>query len=162
MPDHPAAIPNAALKPLAPLIGEWSTTGTHPLVPNVTLHGISTFKWLEGGAFLIWHSSIDYESFPAGIAIFGSDDLGGRCDGTEYYMLWFDERGTSRKYNVSIEGEGEGGGLMVKWWRDAPEFSQRNVWILNEDGDRIEGKGEMSRKGGEWEGDLSLDFRRVK
>lgn len=40
---------NPALEPLAPLVGEWWTTGMHPLVPAVTFHGRTSFAWHEGG-----------------------------------------------------------------------------------------------------------------
>lgn len=71
---HKAAIPNPLLQPFAVLVGEWKTVGEHPLVPNTMLHGHSSFKWIEGGAFLTWYSEINKAGFPAGIAIFGSDD----------------------------------------------------------------------------------------
>jgi hypothetical protein len=54
---HKAAIPNPALKPFNALVGEWKTVGTHPGLPDTTLHGHTSFAWLEGGAFLIMHSS---------------------------------------------------------------------------------------------------------
>jgi hypothetical protein len=72
-----AAIPNPALQPFSVLVGEWTTSGTHPLVPNSTLQGYSLFKWVEGGAFLAWYSEIKKDGFPTGIAIFGSDDATG-------------------------------------------------------------------------------------
>src|ERR1700704_3163674 len=65
---HEAAIPNLALKPFDILIGEWKTIGTHPYLPNTTLHGHTSFKWIEGGAFLIMHSEIDEEGvFPVAL-----------------------------------------------------------------------------------------------
>jgi hypothetical protein len=82
--SHEAAIPNPALNPLKKLIGEWKTVGTHPLLPGTILHGHSSFNWIEGGAFLIWHSKIDKEGFPSEIAIFGSDDSTG-----EYFNALF-------------------------------------------------------------------------
>src|SRR5439155_25301541 len=63
-----AAIPNPALQKFALLVGEWTTSGTHPLVPNTTLHGYASFKWIEGGAVLMGFSEIDKEGFPTGIA----------------------------------------------------------------------------------------------
>src|SRR5687767_7275818 len=80
---HEAAIPNPALKPLSVLIGEWTTVGTHGLVPDTTFHGRTSFEWLEGGAFLMMRSEIDEPGIPSGIAIFGSDD-----DLGEYFMLY--------------------------------------------------------------------------
>jgi hypothetical protein len=90
---HKAAIPNPALKPFNALVGEWKTVGTHPGLPDTTLHGHTSFAWLEGGAFLIMHSEIDEPEIPSGIAIIGSDDAT-----DEFFMLYFDERGVSRKY----------------------------------------------------------------
>jgi hypothetical protein len=146
-----AAIPNPALQPFAVLIGEWTTTGTHPLVPNTILHGHSSFKWIEGGAFLMWYSKIDKEGFPTGIAIFGSDDATGA-----YFMMYFDERKVSRKYEVSFQ---EG---VLKWWRNVPGFSQRYTWTITDNGNTIIGKGELSKEEGIWEKDLDLIFTRIK
>ena len=75
---HEASIPNPARHPLSVLIGEWTTVGTHQLVPGTTFHGHTSFEWLEGGAFLMMHSEIDEPGIPSGIAIFGSDDALGR------------------------------------------------------------------------------------
>lgn len=148
---HEASIPNPALKPLSFLVGEWTTVGTHGLVPGTTYHGRTSFEWLEGGAFLIMHSEIDEPDIPSGIAIFGSDnDLG------EYFMLYFDERGVSRRQDVSLRDN------VVKWWRNAPGFSQRNTLTIADDGMTIIGKGELSRDGISWEKDLDLTYTRVK
>lgn len=148
-----ANIPNRALQPFARLIGEWKATGTHPLIPDTTIRGHASFEWTEGGAFLVWRSRMEHKDFPAGIAIFGSDDATGA-----YYMLYFDERNVSRKYDVSIEGD------VLKWWRDAPNFSQRYTWTFvnnQADGDSIVGKGELCQDGTTWERDLDLTFTRT-
>ncbi len=149
--NNKAAIPNPALYPFAVLIGKWATVGTHPLVPNNTLQGHSSFKWIEGGAFMRWNSEIDHKDFPTGIAIFGGDDATG-----EYFMLYFDERKVSRKYEVSFQDN------VLKWWRNAPGFSQRYTWAIAENGHTIIGKGELSRDGKTWEQDLELTYTRVK
>ena len=148
---HKASIPNPALKPLSFLIGEWTTVGTHGLAPGTTYHGRSSFAWLEGGAFLIMHSEIDEPDIPSGIAIFGSDD-----DQGEYFMLYFDERGVSRRHDVSLQDN------VLQWWRTAPGFSQRNTLTIEDDGQTIIGKGEVSKDGASWEKDLDLTYTRVK
>ena len=148
---HKAAIPNPALQQFAVLVGEWTTVGTHPKVPDTILHGHSSFKWIEGGAFLMWFSEIDKEGFPTGIAIFGSDDSTG-----EYFMMYFDERKVSRKYEVSFHDN------ILKWWRNAPGFSQRYTWEIGNDGQTIISKGELSKDSTTWEKDLELTFTRVK
>jgi hypothetical protein len=68
-------------------------------------------------------------------------------------MLHFDERGTSRKYDVSIMEN------QLKWWRDDAEFSQRFTMDITKD--KLVTTGEMSRNGGEWEQDLSLTYTRA-
>src|SRR4051794_31149920 len=88
-----ASGPNPALEPFGVLIGNWNTSGTHGLDPDTILHGHASFEWLENGAFLLMRSEIDDPRFPSTIAVFGSDDAEGEC-----YMLTFDERGVSRKY----------------------------------------------------------------
>lgn len=147
---HEAAIPNLSLKPFDILIGEWKTIGTHPYLPNIILHGHTSFKWIEGGAFLIMHSEIDEEGVPSGIAVFGSDDAA-----KEYFMLYFDERNVSRKYEVSFRDN------ILKWWRNAPDFSQRYSWTINNNGQTIIGKGELSKDNSTWEKDLEQTFTRV-
>jgi hypothetical protein len=146
-----ASIPNPALEPLSVLVGEWNTIGTHHMVPGTTFHGRTTFDWLEGGAFLIMHSEIDEPEIPSGIAIFGSDDAT-----KEFFMLYFDERGVSRKYNVSFKEN------TIMWWRTTHEFSQRMTCKVSDDRDTIVSQGVMSKDGSDWEGDLELTYTRVK
>lgn len=92
-------------------------------------------------------SEIDHPKFPDGIEIFGSDQAG------TFYMLHFDERGVSRKFDVSINKN------QIKWCRDDPKFSQRVTVTIEKD--RLVGKGEMCRDGGAWEADLSLTYKKA-
>jgi hypothetical protein len=86
-----ALIPNPALAPLAFLIGEWRTTGTHPMLPGAELVGMTSFAWAEGGAFLVMRSQVDEPRFPDGVAYVGSDDSAGTLE-----MIYMDERQVSR------------------------------------------------------------------
>jgi hypothetical protein len=142
-----ASIPNPALAPLSALVGEWDTVGTHPMVPGKVFHGHSSFAWFEGGAFLVMRSQIDEPEIPSGISVFGSDD-------DTLYMLYFDERGVSRKYDVSFSDN------TLQWWRNAPDFSQRFRGRIIHDGRTIVGEGELCRDGHTWEGDLQLTYTR--
>jgi hypothetical protein len=146
-----ASISNPALQPFSVLIGNWNTTGTHGLVPDTILQGRTSFEWLEGGAFLLMRSEIDDPRFPKGIAIIGSDDSEG-----EYYMLTFDERGVSRKYDVALHDN------IWKWWRNAPGFYQRYEGSIVDSGNMIISKGELSKDGLSWEKDLDLTYKRVE
>jgi Protein of unknown function (DUF1579) len=142
---------NPALRALEAVVGSWDTVGTHPYLPGKTLHGRATFEWIEGGAFLLMRSEINEPGIPSGIAIFGSDNATG-----EFYMLYFDERGVSRKFDISIERN------VVRWQRNSPDFSQRIVLIVADDGKTIVSKGEMSENGGAWEPDLELTYSRIE
>jgi hypothetical protein len=148
--DNEAARPNPALKALSILVGMWKTTGTHPLVPGKVFHGNTSFEWIEGGAFLMMQSQIDEPEIPSGIAIFGTDDSTGECS-----MLYFDERGVSRRYETSLSGN------VWRWWRNDPAFSQRFAGTISADGRTIESSGELSRDGKPWEKDLALTYTRV-
>src|SRR3954453_22000079 len=110
---------NGALEPLAPLIGQWRTTGTHPFIPGATFHGRTSFTWHEGGAFLLMRSEIDEPEIPSAVAVIGSDDAAGTIP-----MIYFDERDVSRRYVVEV-GEGE-----VSWHRDEAGFAQRMVLTI--------------------------------
>ena|SRR5438093_6500818 len=144
-------IPNHALEPFTILIGEWTTLGSHPMLPGMTFHGRTSFDWFEGGAFLIMRSEIDEPEIPNGIAIFGSDDAQ-----ETHHMLYFDDRGVSRLYEVSLRDD------IFKWWRDAPGFAQRFDIRIVEDGTTMIGEGEFCRDGSLWEKDLALRYTRVR
>src|SRR3978361_529022 len=141
--------PNPVLEPLAPLVGEWRTTGTHPLVPGTTFHGRTSFSWHEGGAFLLLGAGIDETEIPSGVAVIGSDDAAGT-----FTMIYFDERDISRRYRLevtdgAVRGHGAGAG-----------FPQGMVLPSAADGSRLEAQGTMSRDGGPWEDDLQLTYER--
>jgi hypothetical protein len=106
--------------------------------------------WLEGGAFIIMRTEMDDRVIPAGIAIFGSDDAE-----KSHFMIYFDERGVSRKYDVTIQGN------TWTWSRNAPGFSQRYSVDIVDNGEKMIGKGEMSKDGVTWEGDLDLIYVRI-
>jgi hypothetical protein len=148
---NPSAKPNPALKALDILIGEWNTTGSHPYFPGTTFHGKTSFKRIEGGAFIMMSSHTDENEIPDGMAIIGSDD-----STEEFFMLYFDERNVSRKYDLSATGK------TITWWRNAADFKQKNTLIISADGNSIEGKGQMCREGKEWEDDLSLNYTRIQ
>ena len=143
-----AQIPNQSLGQLEFLIGEWQTTGSHPMVPGKELHGRTSLAWHQGGAFLIMRSQVDEPKFPDGVAIIGSDDAAGT-----FAMIYFDERGTSRIMDVLVN---EG---TVTWRHDDATFAQ--CLTITADSDRLVSRGRMSRDGGPWEDDLSQTFIRI-
>jgi hypothetical protein len=142
--------PNPALARFSALIGMWNTIGTHPMIPNTVLHGRTSFEWIEGGAFLMMRSEIDEPGIPSGVAIIGSDDKTG-----EFSMLYFDERGVTRRYETDMTD------LVWTWSRMTPDFSLRFVCTFTADIRTMVGKGTMSKDGGKWEGDLELTCTRA-
>jgi hypothetical protein len=148
--DNEAAKPNPLLQPFSILVGTWNTVGTHPLVPGKTFHGRTSFSWIASGAFLLMESRIDEPEIPSGIAIFGTDDTTSECS-----MLYFDERGVSRRYETRIHSN------EWQWWRNAPDFSQRFVGTIAADRHTIVSRGEFSRNGAPWEPDLALTYTRA-
>ena len=141
---------NTALGPLERAVGTWTVTGTHPLMPGRSLPGNVTFERIEGGAFLRMHSKMDDPEFPEGVAIFGTDGDDGTCT-----MIYFDERGVARRYDVELRADG------FTWSRDAPKFAQRFRVTIAGDGLTMESEGKMKKEGGSWEPDLSLSYVRV-
>jgi hypothetical protein len=144
--------PNKALQVFKPLIGVWDTVGTHGMIPDTTLHGRTTFEWHESGGFIRTTSNIQEDvGIPTGVAIIGSDDELGT-----YVMSYYDERGVSRTYNVSLQDN------VMKWWRDAPSFSQRYSLTISDDQQTMVGKGELSKDGSTWQKDLDLTYTKVE
>ena len=143
--------PNPRLQALAIVVGEWTTLGSHPLLPGKTLHGRASCSWIEDGAFMLLRTHTDEPDIPDGVAILGTDD--GTPDAG--VLLYYDVRNVSREYRWTIAG------TVWTWSRDEPSFSQRQVLTIAEDGQSIEAHGQMSRNGGPWEPDLRLTFQRV-
>lgn len=140
---------NPKLAPLSAFVGTWNTVGGHPLLPGVPVQGRTRFSWIEGGAFLCMNSEMDDPRIPNGVGIFGTDDASGEC-----FLLYFDERGVSRKYDVQLRDDG------MTWSRNDPAFSQRMELTVSADGNVISSRGAFSRDGGAWQGDLELTYRR--
>jgi hypothetical protein len=92
-------------------------------------------------------SEVDHPLFPSGMAIIGSDDVAG-----SFAMIYFDERGTSRLFEVKV-GEGE-----ISWRRETPSFSQSLT--IRVEGDGLASTGRMSEDGGDWKDDFSQVFTR--
>ncbi len=96
-------------------------------------------------------SEVEAAGFPSGIAIFGSDDAT-----EEVCMLYFDERGVSRRYAATLRDN------VWKLWRDAPGFAQRFTGTITDNGDAIQGIWELSEDGAPWKRDMELKYTRVK
>jgi hypothetical protein len=141
--------PTRSLKQFEVLVGQWTMVGTHPYLPSA-VQGHSSFEWLREGALLAWH--FDWErgqGIPSAFSIIGHDDAVEACS-----MLYTDERGVARIYQMSLAGG------VWKMWRDSPDFSQRMTGTFSADGQTITWRGELSHDGSTWEPDLSVTFTR--
>jgi hypothetical protein len=91
---------NSALERLGIFIGEWSieiSSMSFDPDPSAIARGQASFEWLEEGAFLIQHSEVPNAEFPRGMAVIGPDDAA-----ETYAMLYFDSRGVSRIYKMTL------------------------------------------------------------
>ena len=71
-------------------------------------------------------------------------------------MLYFDSRGVSRVYQMSLSDG------VWKMWREAPGFSQRFMGTWSSDGRTIRGRWEESGDGSHWEHDFDLTYTKVR
>lgn len=141
---------NPVLVPLNVLVGEWDMRASFG---DRTLGvGRTVFSWLEEGAFLVQHSEVEQADFPTATLLIGRDD----SDET-YCMLYFDSRGVSRVYQMSLSEDG-----VWKMWRDAPGFFQRFTGNISEDGKTITARWERSSNGVFWEHDFDLTYTKVE
>lgn len=140
--------PTSMLRQFDALIGEWDMVGTHPGFPSA-VYGISTFEWLRDGALLAWHFDWEDPGPPSAMSVIGHDDSGATCN-----MLYSDERGVARIYQMTLEDS------SWKMWRDSPGFSQRVIGTLSEDRNTITCHGELSRDGANWQQDLDVTYSR--
>jgi hypothetical protein len=141
--------PTRSLEQFNILVGEWTMVGTHPHLPSA-VHGHSSFEWLREGALLVWHFDWEHgQGIPSAFSVIGHDDAVEPCS-----MLYTDERGVARIYQMSLAGG------VWKMWRESPEFSQRMTGTFSDDANNITWHGELSRDGSSWEPDLSVRYTR--
>jgi len=146
-------IPNNALKPLDVLVGRWNVVASEmSFFPDqsFTSGGQDSFEWFDKGGYLIMRSQADHPEFPDAMGIIGLDDLS-----ANYTMLYFDSRGVSRIYQMSL------GNGVLKFWRDAPGFSQRFTGTFSDDNNTIKGRWEKSEDGSNWEHDFTLTYTKI-
>ncbi len=141
--------PTNSLKQFDVLVGEWNMVGKHPAFPSAA-QGRSSFEWLMEGALLVWHFDWEQPGPPSALSVIGHDDTLETCS-----MLYADERGGARIYQMTLEGG------VWKMWRDPPGFSQRMTGTFSEDGNTITVRGELSRDASHWEQDLNVTYTKT-
>jgi hypothetical protein len=118
-------------------------------------------EWIAGGDFLlhraetevldsapqIWHDNAPRSS----TVVMGADDPSGR-----YAFLYADSRGVHRVYEMTLDAR-----EWRVWGRSGPEFFQRFLGLISEDGERIDARWERSSDGDSWELDFEAIYRRA-
>ncbi|MCK9249893.1 MAG: hypothetical protein M0P31_13090 [Solirubrobacteraceae bacterium] len=136
------------MRPFAALLGAWTISGTHRLLPDVDAPGRVTYEWLEGERFLLGRTRVDHPDIPDSLTVTGPTDDG---LGTRY----FDSRGVQRLYATDLR---DGTWTMH---RAAPGFHQRFRATFDATHQTITGAWDLSPDGVRWDHDLALTYRRV-
>jgi hypothetical protein len=144
-------VPNPVLKALEVLIGEWEIEIKFPVDPPGTVTGRASFEWLDDGSFLMMRAGNKTGGPPQSISVIGRDNAL-----ETYALIYFDDRGVSRIYNMSFTGN------VWKQWRQSPEFSQRFTGTLSADGKTINAEWEISQDNETWEHDFYMTYAKVR
>ncbi len=143
---------NPALVDLEFLSGEWDTELSNaPFLPSRgdTGHGHVTCEWIEDGALLVMRQSEHSGNPPSARWTIGRDE-----SDSDYRVLYFDNRGVSRVYEMSLTGG------SWKMWRNTPGFSQRFEGRISPDRNIIVSHWEKSFDGVTWEHDFDIKYTR--
>jgi hypothetical protein len=144
------AISNLALQDLGFLIGDWTIKILPCAEADSIVRGRTRFEWAEGGAFLAMRTNPGPGGPPPSISLIGRDETG-----DAYRMLYFNERGESRVYNMSFEAD------TLKIWRSTPRFFQRFEGKLAGNG-KICAQVEKCLDGLNWKPDFQIIYQRVE
>ena len=144
---------NPALEDLDFFAGEWEMELSHPSFPprrDETAHGHLTCEWIEDGALFVMRQAQSSEGPSLARWIVGRDE-----SGADYAVLYSDNRGVSRVYEMSLT---EG---LWQLWRTAPGFSQRFEGRISPDRKTILARWEKSFDGATWEHDFDIAYLRL-
>jgi Protein of unknown function (DUF1579) len=109
----PVPPPDSQLARLAPLLGTWTTQGhTHDSVdgPGVPVTSTETFRWLDGGYFLVqdYQTTFGEEPTQRGVVYWGYDAQAGR-----FRLVFFSNNGPFTEDGSRYEGTVAGGRLTL-------------------------------------------------
>jgi hypothetical protein len=150
--DMSARLTNPALAALDFLVGEWEMTlSDASFLPdrNQTIAGRVMVEPIEAGGLLAMRQMADPAGPPMATWVIGRDGSQG-----EYVVLYTDDRGVSRVYQMSFADS------TWRIWRDDPEFSQRFDAHADEDRSVIVGRWERRSSSGFWEHDFTVTYAR--
>jgi hypothetical protein len=141
---------NPALKDLEIFIGNWDMEITNAdFLPTAQtkVHGPASFRWIEGGAYLISYQGS--KPAPQSKLLISRDDKTG-----QYKALYFDSRGVSRVYEMSLKNK------VWKLWRNVPGFPQRFKGIFK-DRNTIVAEWKTAKDGKHLKHDFDIKYTRI-
>jgi hypothetical protein len=142
---------NPALTALQFLAGLWDmelSEAAFLAEPGTRARGSVTVEWVEQGAALAIR--MGDAATPTATWIIGRDD-----SGPDYHVLYADDRGVSRVYQMSLSDR------TWRIWRDTPAFSQRFEAEVSPGQEEITGTWQKSTDHGKtWEHDFKVRYRR--
>ena len=144
--DVPASRVAPALERLRFLEGRWQLELSQAafLPEGEVVHGAAAFEFVDDGRLLAFRQE------DAATWIIGGDD-----SSAQYTALYSDGRGVSRVYTMTVDGQ------TWKISRDDEAFSQRFEAVVSADLDLISGRWEKRHRGGDWEHDFAVTYRRI-
>jgi len=125
---------------------------------DALVRGTTSFEWVESGAFLRSFADAKipegspwagHEPFPV-VVMIGLDELSDR-----FSYLYSDGRGVHRVYEMSFKD-----GDWRIWGQPGPDWYQRFIGTLADDGNRIDARWERSNDAETWELDFALTYVR--
>jgi hypothetical protein len=142
---------NKALAALEPLIGKWEYTMYNAwFLPSMDtkVKGFTTIERLEDSFVVV--RSTDADKKPSDIWVIGYSD-----PQEKYMMFYCDQRGVSRIFNTTFDGN------QLVFWREDKDMYQRITLEIKADG--LHSVAEASEdKGKTWRKDLEMAHTRLK
>lgn len=144
---------NPALAELRFLVGEWEMTLSEASFlpdPDQTVTGRLVVETTETGTLVVMRHVPDQSGPPLASWVIGRD-----AAGPVYTVLYADDRGVSRAYEMTVKGD--------DWriWRNDPEFSQRFEATISGDRGSITGRWEKRPAGSDWQHDFNVVYTRL-
>ena len=125
-PEQQVPRSNPDLKSLERLIGTWKVSGG--------AEGTTTYKWLEGGFFLVQHVDLEqYGQQVKGLEVIGYLQLFGEEPSEDIKSRFYDSMGNTLDYTYELEGD-----TLMIWGgeKGSPAYYEG---IFNEEGNVCSG-----------------------
>jgi hypothetical protein len=143
---------------LQTLAGEWEVEMVSE--GEVVARARISSEWIGDGDFLVHRSQTELsdaapqvwrDNAPTwSVVVIGADDRSGR-----YGYMYADSRGVHRVYEMALDAQ-----EWRVWGRAGPEFFQRFLGVISDDGNRIDMRWERSTDAENWDLDFDGTYTR--